>query len=155
MEVLHRNSNKYPEVILIGEDGSNIGKVSLKAAFSQADSAGLDVIKVGFNGFAVCRLMDYGKVKYQQQKRKQPKPKKRKNITIRGNIGPKDLERKVNNVSKFVSSGHDVIVTLITARNQGNKKEVLDNIIGLLPVNGATSIQSINAGKRIIKLQGD
>ena len=143
-------------IILIAETGENIGKMPLTTAFSHLENTGLDLVEVGVqDNLPVCRLMDYGKVKFNQQKnKKSQKPKRKKEITIRGNIGIKDLERKAIDVHKFVNAGHDVVVTIITARNRVDKRENIENIMSYLPITTTTSVESVNPGKRIIKIKG-
>lgn len=160
MKLFNKNKNIPADkvfVILISETGANIGKTTLTTAFSYQEDTGLDLVEVGQqDGMSVCRLMDYGKVKFTQQKtKKAQKPKRKKEVTIRGNIGIKDLERKAIDVHKFVNSGHEVVVTIITARNRVDKKENIENIMSYLPISATTSVQSVNPGKRILKIKGD
>lgn len=155
MELLRRNE-KINKVFLIDQNNKAHGEVSVAQAFNIADSAGLDVVQVDYNkdDVMVCKVLDWGKIKYSQSKRKTQHQKKTKEVTIKGNIGENDLKRKVGDVHKFYNVGMDVVVTIIAHRYAANKLEIMERITALLPVGSDTSIQSVSASKRIIKIRG-
>ena len=157
MELLKKNINR--KIILIDNDGNSYGELSTAQAFQKADEAGLDVVVVNDkNNKMVCKLLDWGKVKFDQQKRdskqRQNSKRKHKAITIKGNISDHDLERKARDVNKFHDSGYDVTVTLITYRNAVNRTEAMSRIMDMLPISSNTSIESVSSNKRIIKIRG-
>ena len=70
---------RVPKVRLVGEDGGQIGLVATDEALNMAVDAGLDLVEISPNADPpVCRLMDYGKFKYQDSKRKHAAKKKQK-----------------------------------------------------------------------------
>ncbi|MEM9637901.1 MAG: translation initiation factor IF-3, partial [Pseudomonadota bacterium] len=75
---------RSPEIRLIGADGENVGVVSPDRALDMADEAGLDLVEISPNANPpVCKIMDFGKFKYEQQKRESEARKKQKVIEIK------------------------------------------------------------------------
>ena len=73
-----------PQVRLIDADGSNVGVVSLDEAFDRADLAGLDLVEISPNAAPpVCKVMDFGKYKYEAQKKAAEARKKQKIIEVK------------------------------------------------------------------------
>ena len=105
-------------VRLIGEDGEMSGVVSVPEAMAQARDAGLDLVEISPTAKPpVCKVMDYGKYKYQKQKKAQEAKKKQKTIEIkeiklRPRIDKHDLDIKMRNVHKFLDAGDKVKFTL-------------------------------------------
>ena len=106
------------EVRLIGADGENIGVVHPAKAMQLADEAGLDLVEISPNATPpVCKIMDFGKFKYEQQKRESEARKKQKIIEVkevkfRPNTDTHDYDVKMRNVFKFLENGDKVKVTL-------------------------------------------
>ncbi|MFY0661716.1 MAG: translation initiation factor IF-3 [Shimia sp.] len=106
------------EIRLIGADGENVGVVTPSRAMVMADEAGLDLVEISPNANPpVCKIMDFGKFKYEQQKRESEARKKQKTIEIkevkfRPNTDTHDYEVKMRNVYKFLENGDKVKVTL-------------------------------------------
>ena len=106
------------EVRLIGEDGEQLGIMSSKEAMKLAEDAGLDLVKIAPTAKPpVCKIVDYGKYKYEQIRREKEAKKKQKVIEIKEirlspNIDTNDLNTKVNAARKFLSKGDKVKVTL-------------------------------------------
>ncbi len=106
------------EVRLIGADGENRGVVSPEQALELAEDSGLDLVEISPNASPpVCKIMDYGKFKYEQQKRESDARKKQKTIDIkevkfRPNTDIHDYDVKMRNVTRFLESGDKVKVTL-------------------------------------------
>lgn len=92
--------------------------VSVEEALDFADEAGLDLVEVSPNGdVPVCKIMDYGKYKYEQQKkaneaRKRQKTIDVKEVKIRPNIGDHDYDVKMRNARRFLENGDKVKVTM-------------------------------------------
>ena len=106
------------EVRLVGEDGEQLGIMSSKEAQKMADEAGLDLVKIAPTAKPpVCKIVDYGKYKYEQTRREKEAKKKQKTIEIKEirlspNIDTNDLNTKVNAAKKFITKGDKVKVTL-------------------------------------------
>jgi translation initiation factor IF-3 len=107
-----------PEIRLIGADGENVGVVHPSRAMQLADDAGLDLVEISPNANPpVCKIMDFGKFKYEQQKRESEARKKQKIIEVkevkfRPNTDVHDYDVKMRNVFKFLENGDKVKITL-------------------------------------------
>ena len=106
------------EIRLIGADGENAGVVTPERAMDMAFNAGLDLVEISPNASPpVCKIMDFGKYKYEQQKRESEARKKQKIIEIkevkfRPNTDTNDYDVKMRNVFKFLENGDKVKITL-------------------------------------------
>lgn len=106
------------EVLLIGAEGQRIGVTSLREALDVAAEAGLDLVEVNpVSDPPVCRLMDYGKYRYEQTKRERAARKRQRSVEIkevrlRPKIGDHDLKVKVRAARRFLNDGDRVKVTL-------------------------------------------
>lgn len=106
------------EVRLIGEDGEQLGIMSAKEAMKLAEDAGLDLVKIAPTAKPpVCKIVDYGKYKYEQLRKEKEAKKKQKVVEIKEirltpNIDTNDLNTKVNAAKKFITHGDRVKVTL-------------------------------------------
>ncbi|MEO1639272.1 MAG: translation initiation factor IF-3 [Pseudomonadota bacterium] len=109
---------RAPEIRLIGAEGENIGVVSPDRAMGLAEDAGLDLVEISPNANPpVCKIMDYGKYKYETQKKEAEARKKQKTIEIkeikfRPNTDNHDYDVKMKNVFKFLENGDKVKITL-------------------------------------------
>ena len=107
------------EVRLIGSDGAQLGIMSARQAQQIADDAHLDLVKISPNSVPpVCKVMDYGKYRYQQQKREKESRKKQKTIDIkevklRPGIEEHDFNVKYKNAVRFLEDGDKVKVTIM------------------------------------------
>ncbi len=105
------------EIQLIDEAGENHGVVSRRDALARAEEAGLDLVEVGNSNPPVCKIMDFGKYKYQAQKkaseaRKKQKTVEVKEIKLRPNIDTHDYDVKFRAMQRFFEEGDKVKVTL-------------------------------------------
>ena len=106
------------EIRLIGADGENVGVVTPARGMQLAEEAGLDLVEISPNANPpVCKVMDFGKYKYEQQKRESEARKNQKIIEIkeikfRPNTDTHDYDVKMRNVFKFLENGDKVKVTL-------------------------------------------
>lgn len=106
------------EVRLVDADGEMKGVVSLAEAIELADAAGLDLVEISPNAAPpVCKIMDYGKYKYEQQKKANEARKKQKTIDVkevkvRPGIEKHDYEVKMRNARRFLEAGDKVKVTM-------------------------------------------
>ena len=109
---------RAPELRLIGAEGENIGVVTPERARELAEEAGLDLVEISPNATPpVCKIMDFGKFKYEQQKRESEARKKQKIIEVkevkfRPNTDTHDYDVKMRNVVKFIENGDKVKCTL-------------------------------------------
>ena len=107
------------EVRLISENGEQLGVVSIEVALEKASEAGLDLIEVGPNSKPpVCKILDYGKLKYEEKKKQQLSKKKQhvikvKEIRLRPRIDDHDLMTKLGHGRKFLNDGAKLKVTLM------------------------------------------
>ena len=107
-----------PEVRLIDGEGDNVGVVSRQRALAMADESGLDLVEGGPEARPpVCKLMDFGKFKYQTQKKANEARKKQKvievkEIKMRPNIDQHDYDVKMRSMTRFLDDGDKVKVTL-------------------------------------------
>ena len=106
------------EVRVIGENNEQLGIMSVDEAMKLAEEAGVDLVKIAPNAAPpVCRIIDYGKFRYEQaRKEKEARKKQRvieiKEIRMSPNIDTNDLNTKVAAARKFLSKGDRVKVTL-------------------------------------------
>ena len=106
------------EVRLIGEEGEQLGVMSSREAQKLADEAGLDLVKIAPTAKPpVCKIVDYGKYRYEQARKAKAARKKQKTIEIKEirlspNIDTNDLNTKINAAKKFLTKGDKVKVTL-------------------------------------------
>ena len=125
------------EVRVIGEGGEQLGIMSSREALQMAEEAGVDLVKIAPTAKPpVCKLVDYGKYKYElTRKEKEAKKKQRvieiKEIRLSPNIDTNDLNTKVNAARKFLSKGDRVKVTLRfrgrEMAHMANSKHILDD----------------------------
>ena len=107
-----------PVIILIDHEGENRGEFSVEDAMEVAIEAGLDLVEVSPNAKPPeCKILDYGKYKYQAQKKASEARKKQKTIDIkeikmRPNIDTHDYDVKMRAIKRFFENGDKVKVTL-------------------------------------------
>nr|WP_254007733.1 translation initiation factor IF-3 [Rhizobium sp. L1K21] len=109
---------RIPKIQLINAEGENLGVVATEEALQMAEDAGLDLVEIAPNGDPpVCKILDLGKLKYQNQKKAAEARKKQKTIEIkeikmRPNIDTHDYEVKMKAMNRFFEDGDKVKVTL-------------------------------------------
>lgn len=103
---------------LIGEDGEQLGIVSLHAALNAADEAGLDLVEIApLATPPVCRIMDFGKFKYEEAKRAHEAKLKQKQVQVkevkfRPGTDENDYQIKLRNLKRFLEDGDKAKITL-------------------------------------------
>ena len=115
-----RSNNRItsPDVQVIGSDGENLGILNLNDAINRAKDVGLDLIEIAPNAKPpVCKIMDMGKYKYDQQKKANQAKKKQKvvslkEIKIRPGTEIHDYNFKIKNAKKFITKGDKVKFTV-------------------------------------------
>lgn len=128
---------------MIDEDGTKLGTMPISAAISHAEAKGLDLVEVAPNANpTVCKVMDYGKYRYEQSKRdklakKRQKQVKVKELRIRSKIAEHDFQFIKRHIQKFIEDGSKVKVSVafwgreITHIDIGQEKlERLSNELG-------------------------
>ncbi len=130
------------EVRLIGEDGEQLGIMSAREAYKIAQEAELDLVKIAPTAKPpVCKIIDYGKYKYELTRKEKEAKKKQKTVEIKEvrlspNIDSNDLNTKMNNAKKFLQKGNKVKVTLrFRGREMAHvqqSKHILDDFAKML-----------------------
>lgn len=128
---------KDKEVRLIGQDGEQLGIMSAREALRLAQDADLDLVKIApMAKPPVCKIIDYGKYKYELVRKEKEAKKKQKTVEVKEirlspNIESNDLNTKINAAKKFISKGNKVKVTLrFRGREMAhiqNSKHILDD----------------------------
>jgi len=109
---------RVPQVRLIDQDGEMMGVMGARDAMLRAFGVGLDLVEISPNADPpVCKILDYGKFKYEQQKKKNEAKKKQKvieikEIKVRPNIDENDYQVKMRAMKSFIDEGDKVKVTL-------------------------------------------
>ncbi|WP_029897542.1 translation initiation factor IF-3 [Desulfohalovibrio reitneri] len=131
----HARTNRQirvPQVRVIAEDGEQVGVIPTDQAMAMAQEKGLDLVEVAPNADPpVCRIMDYGKYKYEQQKKQQSARKKQsqvqiKEIKFRPKTDEHDYQTKMKHIRRFLDGGDRVKVTIffrgreIVHKDRGN-----------------------------------
>ena len=125
------------EVRVVGADGEQLGIMPTKEAQKLADDAGLDLVKIAPTAKPpVCKIVDYGKYRYEQVRREKEAKKKQKTVEVKEirlspNIDTNDLNTKMNAARKFISKGDKVKITLRfrgrEMAHMANSKHILDD----------------------------
>lgn len=124
------------EVRLIGEDGEQLGIMSAKDAMKIAREANLDLVKIAPQAKPpVCKVIDYGKYRYEMARKEKEAKKKQKTMDVKEirlspNIDENDLNTKAGQARKFIAKGDKVKVTLRfrgrEVAHMGMSKQILD-----------------------------
>ena len=130
------------EVRLVGEDGEQLGIMSAKEAYQKALDADLDLVKIAPKAEPpVCKIVDYGKYKYELARKEKEAKKKQKVVDVKEvrlspNIEANDLNTKANMARKFIEKGDKVKVTLRfrgrEMAHMASSKHVLDDFALML-----------------------
>ena len=126
---------RAPQVRCIDPNGNQLGVLDIREAISKAEEFGLDLVEVQPNVEPpVCKILDYGKYKYEAQKRANEARKKQKiievkEIKLRPNIDEHDYQVKMRNVVKFLSGGDKVKVTLRFRGREMAHQEIGVNVL--------------------------
>jgi len=117
-EPLINEQIKDKEVRLIGADGTQLGIMPIEKALAIAEEEELDLVNISPKAVPpVCKVMDYGKYRFEQEKRQKEAKKNQKVITIKemrlsATIDVHDMEVKAKNVKKFIAAGDKVKVSI-------------------------------------------
>ena len=146
------------EVQLIGDNGEKLGVISLQEALEKAGEKNLDVVLVAPNANPpVCKIMNYGKYKFEQAKREKEAKKKQKVLEIKElrvtpNIEEHDFGFKSKNARKFLSDGNKVKITVrFRGREVNNSKageavlnKFIENLEDIATVEKAPKLEGRN-----------
>lgn len=123
------------QVRLIDQNGNALGIVSFKDAMYKAKSAGLDLVEIAAQAAPpVCKIIDYGKLKYELQKKRSETKKKQKVISVKElkltpSIGEHDYNVKLNSAKKFIADGNKVKFTLKFRGRELSHQEIGVNLL--------------------------
>lgn len=126
---------RYPEVLVIGPNGEQLGKMSSRAANELAIKYGLDLYCVAPNANPpVCKILNYGKFRFEKQKaakeaRKNQKSTELKQVQLTPQIGQHDLDTKARHARGFIEDGNKVEVCVIFRGRQMTHKEVGEEVM--------------------------
>ncbi len=145
---------------MISEDGEQLGVVKIDDAIEKARNAGLDLVEVAPNSKPpVCKILNFGKIKYEAKKKLQNSKKKQhvikiKEVRVRPAIGENDLNTKMNMGRKFLKDGCKLKVTIMfrgreLSRAQEMGDAILERITAMLEDISEPDQQSELEGRRI------
>ena len=140
---------------VIGADGEQLGIMSSKEAYRLAQEAELDLVKIAPTAKPpVCKIVDYGKYRYEQVRREKEAKKKQKTVEVKEirlspNIDTNDLNTKMNAARKFITKGDKVKITLRfrgrEMAHMANSKHILDdfaeNLVDVATVEKAPKVE--------------
>ena len=137
-ELMINEQIKDKEVRLIGPDGEQLGIVSSREALKRAEEAELDLVKIAPKAKPpVCKILDYGKYRYELARKEKEAKKKQKTVEVKEirlspNIEANDLNTKMNSARKFLAKGNTVKITLRfrgrEMAHMNSSKHILDDI---------------------------
>ena len=122
-------------VRLIGADGSQIGVVDIRKALAAADDEGLDLVEIAPNAKPpVCKIIDYGKYRYEQTKKEKDARKKQhhvqiKRIQLSPNIDEHDFQVKVSAGRRFLEAGHRVKAMVLMRGRMITRKDLAQQVL--------------------------
>ncbi len=156
-DLLINEQIRADKVQVIDENNEKLGVLSLNDALDLADEKKLDLVLVAPNNNPqVCKIMNYGKYKFEQSKREKEAKKKQKaaelkEIRVTPNIDTHDFDFKVKNAQKFLNDGNKVKITLKFRGREMNYiklgEEVLNNFISALENSSTVEKKPILEGK--------
>lgn len=126
---------KAREVQLIGENGEKLGVISFNEALEKAEEKNLDLVLVAPNATpVVCKIMNYGKYKFEQAKKEKEAKKKQKVLEVKElrvtpNIEEHDFEFKSKNARKFLEDGNKVKITVRFRGREVNNSKAGENVL--------------------------
>ena len=150
------------QVRVIDDEGKQLGVIDTADALALANHKGLDLVEIAPEQRPpVCRIMDFGKYKYEQKKKEQASKKKQhqvkvKEVRVRPKIGNHDVQVKVRRARRFLEDGDKVQVNcLFRGREMAHKEvanQVLDQVFGQLEDIAKIEIPPHMEGRRMVML---
>lgn len=149
---------RVPRIRVVAEDGSQLGVIATEDALTRAKDVGLDLVEVAPNEDPpVCRIMDYGKYKYQRSKKHskgQVHHTRTKEIRLRPKTGEHDINFKVNQAIQFLKHRDKVQVSVVfRGREIAHVEEgrrVMESVVEGLMEHGKIEIAPAQQGRRIV-----
>jgi translation initiation factor IF-3 len=153
-----------PEIRLIGADGTQIGVVKTREALEMAEEAALDLVEIQPTAEPpVCRLMDYGKFRFDQKKKQNEAKKKQKQVQIkeikfRPGTDEGDYQVKLRNLTRFLNEGDKAKVTMrFRGREHAHRElglELLKRVEGDLAQISIVEQQPQMEGRQMVMVLG-
>ena len=147
------------EILLIGEDGEQLGKITVDRAFELAKESGLDVVVVAEKADPpVCRILDYGRLRYDQKRKLKNQKKKQhaqkmKEIKFHVNVDIHDYNYKIDHAKEFLGKGYKVKLSLVFRGREAAHKaigfEIIERAISTLEGIGQAENKPVLSGKTI------
>ena len=147
---------KAREVQLIGENGEKLGVISFNEALEKAEEKNLDLVLVAPNATpVVCKIMNYGKYKFEQAKKEKEAKKKQKvlevkEIRVTPNIEEHDFGFKAKNAKKFIEDGNKVKITVRFRGRELNNVKMGENVLN----DFAKELEDVAVVEKTPKLEG-
>ena len=144
------------EVQLIGANGEKLGVMSTRDALEKAEEENLDLVLVSPNAKpAVCKIMNYGKYKFEQAKKEKEAKKKQKVLEVKElrvtpNIEEHDFEFKSKNARKFLEDGNKVKITVRFRGRELNNVKMGENVLN----DFAKELEDVAVVEKAPKLEG-
>lgn len=144
------------EVRLIDFDGTQLDIVSLSTAMAKAEERGMDLVKIAPQAKPpVCKIMDYGKYRFEMAKREKEARKNQKVVSIKEikmspSIDVHDFDTKVNHTKKFLSAGDKVKVTVRFRGRELHHTEVGNELLAKF----ADAVSEVGSVEKPAKLEG-
>jgi len=118
------NMIRVPEIRCIDEDGEQMGVIRTRDALVRAHETGLDLVEINATAKPpVCRIMDHGRFKYEQDKKKKEQ-KKRQEVKFHVNVGDHDYDTKLRHAFEFLAEGHRVKFSLMFRGRENAHREL-------------------------------
>ncbi|MCS6782023.1 MAG: translation initiation factor IF-3 [Gloeomargarita sp. SKYBB_i_bin120] len=147
---------RYPKIRLIDVDGTQLGIMSPREALALAQERELDLVLISEKADPpVCRIMDYGKYKFQQEKKAREAKKKQqtievKEVKMRYNIDEHDYQVRVNQARRFLKEGDKVKVTITFRGRESQHSELAEDLLKRL----ATDLQEVGQVQQVPQKEG-
>ena len=155
---------RVPEVRVIDEKGNQIGVMQTSHALAEAQSRGLDLVEVSpVAKPPVCKIVDYGQLKYEQNKKDRAQKSKQKQAEVKGirlsvTISDHDLDVRANRAHKFLDKGHKVQIELLLRGRQKahpeKGKEVIERFLEMLGPEVKVESPTVRKGGKFFTLIG-
>jgi translation initiation factor IF-3 len=146
---------RAPKVRVIGSDGKQVGMLTIKEALTMAEQEGLDLVEIAPNADPpVCKVIDYGKFRYDQTKREKESKKaqvviKVKEIKVKPNIDENDLQTKLRQARSFIEKGNKVKMTCVFRGREMAYPEMGEKVLRIL-VEGLDDIAQIESPMKMM-----
>lgn len=147
---------RSPRVRLIGPEGDQVGVVPLREALAMAEDAGLDLVEVvATSEPPVCKIINYGKFRYDQTKRDKENKKaqhqvKIKEVKLKPNIDDNDFETKKNHLREFITKGNKVKITCTFRGREMAHTEIGESVVRKM----LAEVEDIATAEAPLKLMG-